>query len=136
MSLAGVNFLAVIVAGILYMVIGAAWYSTYLFGNTWLKLIGKTSEEIEAQSNPMDYLYAFVGALVSAVVLSMVARATGANDLVSGALTGGLMWLGFMVPATLSFSTFAGPPYKVWALYCGYMLVAYLVMGALIGVWR
>ena len=38
----GINYWAVLVAGVAYMVLGAIWYTPALFGNAWLKAIGKT----------------------------------------------------------------------------------------------
>ena len=42
----GINIWAVLVSIVAMMVIGALWYSPVLFGNTWLRLIGKKPEEI------------------------------------------------------------------------------------------
>lgn len=134
MSLQGINWLAVIVSAVLYVGIGALWYSPLLFGNLWMRLMGITAQDVQSQS-AIIYIVPAVVALITAVVLAMIIRATGATALVSGALTGGLMWLGFGATSTLSYTFFKGPPMRVWALYQGYVLVSYLVMGALIGVW-
>ena len=41
-----VNLLAVLVAGIVPMVVGALWYGP-LFGKRWLQLMETTAEEIQ-----------------------------------------------------------------------------------------
>ncbi len=38
----GLNLVAVLVAAIVSMVIGAAWYSPALFANQWMGYIGKS----------------------------------------------------------------------------------------------
>ena len=52
-SFTSVNWLAVLVGTVLSMALGALWYGP-LFGQYWLKLIGKTEEELE--SNPIMYV--------------------------------------------------------------------------------
>ena len=42
-----VNYLAVLVAAIVSMVIGGLWYSPLLFGNVWMKLSGITQKDVE-----------------------------------------------------------------------------------------
>jgi hypothetical protein len=43
----GVNYLAVLVAAILNMIIGGLWYSPMLFGKQWAEASGMTPEMIE-----------------------------------------------------------------------------------------
>ena len=40
------SLIAIVVAAVAGMVIGALWYSPLLFGNAWLKAIGKTEDEL------------------------------------------------------------------------------------------
>lgn len=135
MSLESINILAVIVAAVLYMIVGALWYSPLLFGNLWIRLLGKTSEEIGANTSPTIYLFPMVGAVVAALVLSLISHALGVKTLVDGAALGGLVWLAFVATSTLTYTVFEGPPQSVWLLYNGYQLVAYVLMGALLGAW-
>lgn len=125
-----VNFLTVILGGVIYMVIGAVWYSPLLFGNMWLRFIGKKAEDIQA--HPTDYLYAFAAALVMAFMLALFAAAVGADDLIEGAEVGVLAWLGFVAASNLVYSIFEGPPYKVWGLFIAYELVSMMIIGAIV----
>ena len=52
-SFTSVNWLAVIVGTVVSMALGTLWYGP-LFGKTWLRLIGKSPEEIE--SEPTMYM--------------------------------------------------------------------------------
>lgn len=130
-----VNFLAVIVGGVLYMIVGALWYSPMLFGNYWMKQIGKTVEEIQ-QSSPLEYGYAFVAALLSTFMLAVFMKALGAATLTDGLMAGGLVWLGFVATTTLTYTIFEGPPKTVWMLYQGYQLLMLLIVGGLLGAWQ
>ena len=43
-----INYWAVLVAAVAYMILGAIWYSPILFGSAWMRLIGKTKEQAMA----------------------------------------------------------------------------------------
>ena len=42
------NYLAIIIAGILNMAIGAAWYSPMLFAKPWMKAMGFDQKAMDA----------------------------------------------------------------------------------------
>jgi len=44
LSLTGINWLAVIVAGIVAWVVGAIWYAPPVFGNRWMEMMGMKME--------------------------------------------------------------------------------------------
>jgi hypothetical protein len=134
MPLSQVNWLAVLVAAILNMILGMAWYSPVLFGNTWLRLIDKKVEDIPSPG--MVYVFTFVGYLVAASVLAVIVKALGSPTLLDGTLAGLVVWLGFVVTMTYTYTSFEGPNKRVWALYIGYQLVAFVGMGALFAVWK
>ena len=48
MQTTGVNYLAVLVAGIVYFALGAVWYARPVFGKAWMEGVGKTEEQIKA----------------------------------------------------------------------------------------
>lgn len=136
MTFPQINILAAIVGAVITMVLGMAWYSPMLFGNRWLKLIGKTMEQLQGQNAPVIYLFTFVGYLIAALVLAVVVKLFGANTLVDGVIAGGVVWLGFVATSTYTYTTFEGPPKGVWAIYMGYQLIAFGIMGALLAVWK
>ena len=48
------NYWAIIVATLAGMIVGALWYSPLMFSGTWLRLIGKTSDEIRDEGLRAD----------------------------------------------------------------------------------
>jgi Protein of unknown function (DUF1761) len=133
MNLPSVNLLAVIVSAVVTMIIGALWYSPMLFANTWLRLINKNMEDVRGDATM--YAGTFVAALLAAYVLAVVIRALGATTLINGILVGILTWLGLVAAPTFTYATFNGPNRQVWMLFAGYQLVAFVIMGAILGVW-
>ena len=73
-----VNLLAVLVAGIVPMFVGALWYGP-LFGKRWLQLMETTAEEIQEKGiNPLKtYGVSFLLALVTAFILAQLFAGMG-----------------------------------------------------------
>lgn len=136
-----VNYLAVLVAAVVNMAIGYAWYGP-LFGKKWIALMQFTPESMaEARNKGMtkSYLITFVGALVMAYVLyHTIAFAFGFMQ-VSGAVaalsSGFWMWLGFVMPVTLGKVIWEGKSWPLWAIDNGYYLALLLINSAIIGAW-
>ena len=78
MSQVHINWLAVVVAALVPMVLGAIWWAPPVFGNVWMQLIGKKPEDLRTGSMPQAYAMMFVSALVMSFVLAHVLRWAGA----------------------------------------------------------
>lgn len=132
LAFADVNWLAVVMAAVINMFVGFLWYGP-LFGETWMRLIGKSADEIESDSSM--YVVSTIAALVSAYVLALLVGLSGASTPVNGAIVGAVVWIGIGATGTLVYTTFEGPPRSVWSLHGAYQLVVFLVQGALFATW-
>ena len=141
-----VNYLAVLAGALSNMVIGFLWFGP-LFGKQWIGLMGfdpAKAEEMKTQAKAKGmgkyYAGAFVGALVMSYVLAHSIEFAGFYMLVDGVKaglsTGFWMWLGFIVPVTLSSVIWEGKSWKLWMFNLAYWLVALLAMGAIIAGWK
>jgi len=137
MAEVNVNYWAVLVAGVVYFVLGGLWYSPILFAKPWMAALGKTAEQIRQQGGAVGaYVISFIGSLISAFVLAMFVRMQAPASLQSGLTTGFFVWFGFV-------ATTVAPPYfyedrskKIYLMYAGYTLVGFLLMGGLLSVWQ
>src|SRR5258705_3544017 len=120
-----VNYLAVLVCGIVSMIIGSLWYGP-IFGKQWMALMGITPEKMAEQKQKgksamfKSYGLMFVGSLIMAFVLSH-ALVFGNAYLKTSGLSAGLMvgffnWLGFIAPVTLGSILWEGQSLKLWIL--------------------
>ena len=125
------NWLAVIIAVIANMVIGALWYGNWAFGKSWMKLSGHTMGE-GMQVGPL-YALTALAALVQAITMSWFLGQTGANSGAAGAIIGLYVGLGFVASAMFAEVLFAGRPPRLYAITAGYSVVAAIVQGAIIG---
>lgn len=130
-----VHYLAVIVAAVINMAIGAAWYSPALFGKAWSKLIGQKPEAMR-QNAGTGYMVSTIGALLQAFVLANVVRDTGLTTAFRGALLGFWLWLAFVAVCVATDVVFAHRSWKLWKINAGYFLVVLVINGALLAVWR
>ena len=131
-SFASVNWLAVLVETVVSMALSALWYGP-LFGQLWLRLIGKSEDELE--SDPTMYIKTALAALIAMIFLNLGVVAFGASGFLSGMLVAVLIFVGFGATATFVYTTFEGPTEKVWFLYAAYQLVIYLIMGGVFAIW-
>ena len=132
-SMSGINWLAVVVGVVVSNVVGFLWYGP-LFGNTWLRIIGKKREDIEA--SPSMYAVTAVASLVTMVVLAMIVAAFGAETFVDGLVAGAVAFIGLGATATFVFTTFSGPPVGAWLLLAAYQLLVHGVMGGVFATWK
>ena len=127
------NWLAILVAAFVPVVLGALWYSPVLFARPWMRAVGRSAEELTGAS--LGYALSAVGAIVTSYVLARVIRWAEVDDLWNGALVGLLLWLGFVATVVAVQTYFGGRSRTLWVIDAGYWLASLLVMGAIHGVW-
>ncbi|MGH2606274.1 MAG: DUF1761 domain-containing protein [Anaerolineales bacterium] len=131
-SLAGINWLAVVVGVVVSNALGFLWYGP-LFGQTWAKALGKKMEEL--QGSPTMYVVTIVASFITMVVLAAAVAAFGSANLIEGAVVGALLWFGIGATQSYVGATFEGRPMAVWQISALYNLVVFVVMGAVFAAW-
>lgn len=128
----GSNYAAIVVAAVVYMAVGFIWYSEWVLGRVWLKLM----KEITPGRMVIGHLVTFILALVLAYVLSYFLRHLHVHTFYYGAFVGFLAWVGFIVPSQMAAVVYAAKPVKLFLVEAGYYLVALILMGGILGVWN
>jgi hypothetical protein len=134
-TFAKVNIWAVVLAGVSYLIVGALWYSPLLFGKQWIQLNGFTDEDFKTNKPMwMITLVSFLSATVSAFVISWI---LGVNSSATfGAIIGGGIAFFWITMSKLTNVLFENQPVKLFLIHAGFDLVAFMVMGAIVGHWR
>ncbi len=138
-ALSGMNWLAVIVATIVYFALGALWYSPIAFGKPWQRAIGWDEAQQQGGTSPMIYAGPALFALVSTIATAMLANATGSTDVGSGVVLGLVIGIGFGLALTAYEALFAPnrPGPWVWFAITGsYHLIGLLVAAVIVSAWR
>ncbi len=128
-----INWIAVIVAALVPMALGAVWYSPALFVHSWMRAVGKTQEDVSGARR--GYAVAAVSALAMAYVLARVVDYAAATTIGEGLLVGLFAWAGFVLTTTAVNGIFAGRPLSLYLIDSGYHGVSLLVMGAILAAW-
>ena len=131
-SLAGINWLAVIVGVVVSNVLGFLWYGP-LFGQTWAKALGKKMEDL--QGSPTMYVVTIVASFLTMVVLAAAVAAFGSASLIEGAVVGAVLWFGIGATSAYVSTTFEGKNPRVFTLNALYNLAVFVVMGAVFAAW-
>jgi len=128
-----VNWLAVILAAVANVVIGTVWYLPQVFGKQWAALTGR---ELNTSPNPMLYVIAILGALITAYVLALVfavvMTARGPVSFIDGIVIGLIASIGFQVTSQAVGGAFEGRSWTLFAINAGNSLVSFAVMGAIL----
>jgi len=138
MALPQVNYLAVLVSGIAIFMLGGLWYSPALFAKPWMRLVGKTEEELRAASPNVAGSYAavFLCGLITAYCLAIVLNHFAPLTLARGIGAAVLCSVGFFGVTTFGSALFSGAPRALWLLNWGYNLVAFVVAAVILTLWR
>lgn len=135
MNGARVNYIAVVATAVLYWLIGAVWYSPWLFASQWLALIGKNMDELK-KNGSMPYVGAFLANLVIAYVLARIVIYGRAQTLFKGFQIGLILSLAFVATTSLTVYLYEGRSLQLFLINAGYPVAGMSVMGTILAVWR
>lgn len=127
------NWLAVLVAAIVHMVIGSLWYGP-IFGNVWMKAVGKTRETLGNPVVPMitSMVMNVLMTIGCAIILNNIAGLT----LGTGILIGLIIGLLFVTAASFTSNAFDGANKMLPVLFGGYQTVAMTLVALILTLWR
>ena len=132
-----INWLAVVAAGVVNMVVGFLWYGP-VFGKIWKGLMGFTDESLKSMKmKPMTAMvYGFVASLIMAYVLSHFAFISGAIGVAGAWSLAFWIWLGFLATNTIGSYLWEGKPFKLFLFNAAAQLVSIFLMALVLVFWR
>jgi hypothetical protein len=126
-----VNWLAIVIAAVVSMAIGAVWYN--VLGKQWMAALGKSKEQFNT-ADWTPFAWGFAVELVMAYFIALITPALfGSTDIWNGILAGAHMWVGFGITALILNHRYQGLPWKLTAIDGGYLLLALVSQGIVIG---
>ncbi len=130
--MASINWLSVLVAALSSFVIGGLWYGP-LCGKPWMSASGMTREKGKQGNPPLIFGGAFV---LNLLIAAGIAVLLGANHSALLGLHTGLFSALFFTATSLGvIYLFEMRSLKLWLVNAGYQVVAFAVMGTIIGAW-
>lgn len=134
-AFAELNWLAVLVAGLVYFVIGAVWYTDALMGRQYRTALG-LDPDAKATPDPTPLVINLVGWLVSALALGLVATAVDADGVAEGIILGLVVGVGVVLTQMLVTTTYEGRGNALFKVNAPYVIIGYIVMGVILATWR
>jgi hypothetical protein len=137
-TLGDLNWLAVIVAAIVWYAVGAVWYMPAVFGKPWMRSIGWDPDASPPAMTPVTYAIPLLAMVVGTAGIGMLAVATATDTFGEGLVLG--LVLGVAISTVLFVVTAVFDPLRpepvtwVWTTG-GYHLVGILVASVILAVW-
>jgi hypothetical protein len=137
MAFPHVNYLAVLVSGVVIFLLGGLWYSV-LFKKPWIRLMGIPEEKMKEGSGAMPFLFlmAFLCGLLTAYIEAIVINHFPPPTLARGVFVGTLMWVGFAAPTSFATAIFSMTKKPLWFINSAYNWVSFVAAGMILSVWR
>jgi hypothetical protein len=130
-----VNHLAIVASALIQWLLGALWFSPVLFAKPWTAMVNAPQEN-KHKSMVAGMITSFIVSLVLSFVLVHILHWAGALTFGRGALVGFILWAGFIAAPLSAGYIYESRPFKLFAINTGYWLVALLISGGLLAVWR
>lgn len=136
LELDGINIWAVVVVWLIYMFVGAFWYSKMGFAKQWTKYT-----KIDILKIPTDEANKIIGfvalsALVQASALAIVLNSLGVDSLYEGIKAGLVLWLGFTGATTVGVTLYQRRSWKFLWLNSSYFLVVMSIGSIILTIWQ
>lgn len=134
MDYLNVNWLAVLLAMIASMALGAAWYM--ILSKQWIAATGKTTEQIQAGSGGQatPFIWGAVMQLVMAYFLALLTpMILGEMSVANAVIVGIHLWVGFILTSMILNHRYQGMSWSLALIDGGYLLGVVVVQGVVLG---
>lgn len=125
-----IDVLPALVAATAAFVLGGLWYGP-LFGRAWARAVDVDPDVI----HPVVYAVGFLCYLLLAGSLSVLAHWAGVGSALQGMVLGGVAWLGIALALGVNTALFSGRSRTVIWIDGLFQLVAFLLVGGILGAW-
>ena len=126
--------LGIVLSSIASIVVGALWYSPWMFGPLWMRETGLTEAKMKNMSTtPAQAItIAIILGIVFAIFVNILFTWIGVRTVAQGALLGAACCVTFFCVPLLVHSVFEDSSKKAWAIYALHELVLATIIGAIV----
>ena len=130
------NYLAIIVAWLINITIGAYWYSPAGFQKLWSKLSGVDMMKIPKNEANRAIGFVALSALIQSIVLAVVLNSMDITTALKGLEAGLLLWIGFTAVTTIDNTLYSRLSLKLWWLNASFFLVVMSINSIVLAIWQ
>ncbi len=137
MTVPEINYVAVVLATLSSMIVGAVWYTPKVFGTYWMKQSGIDPNDGGPFVRPLvvTLVVSFITAWVLAGAAYISLQFYGGSFFWNTVLTAVILWAGFTAARFVTHDQFDRRPPGLTILNCAHELVTLVVMAIIIGLW-
>ncbi|MBB6174183.1 hypothetical protein HNR23_004243 [Nocardiopsis mwathae] len=131
------NWIAIVVAALVYFGLGAVWFARPVFGKAWMRAIDWAGDDEEKPGAAM-YIGPLVVCLIQVIVLAMLLAAVGVAAVGEGIALALLVGVGLSASALFVAGYFdpKKPQPMVWfGITAGYHVVGLAIAGLILSLW-
>ena len=125
-----VDLLTVFIAAIIFVILSGFWYSSFLFGDIWLRL--KNIKKRDVKGKALFFLGRLLIALVIGYFLAFFEGYLGVSSFWDGVIAGFLIWVGFILTVQITNFLWVPQGFKLFLIDTSFWLVSLLIMGGVI----
>jgi len=129
------NYLAIIAATFVNVILGSWWYSPAGFGKKWSKITGVDMMKSSKEETRKAIIIVFFGSIIQSVVLAVVLKSLGATLFTDGIMAGFVLWLGFVAATSIGDDLYSRRGWKFWWLNSSFFLIVMIINGVILSVW-
>ena len=129
-----VNFLSILLAGIVSVIIGFVWYHPRVFGGVWMRMVGVTPEMAERGKKKMPLMatLAVLASMLTAYVMTYFGIAWNVFDIIGAIELGFWCWVGFVAPTMLGIILWEQKSFKLYLINALFWLVSFIAMAVVL----
>jgi len=128
------NFAAIFVAALLSFALGGLWYSPLLFAKAWMNEAGLSEQK--TRDAPMGRIFGLAGLASLVMAFNLAAFIGPKASLGFGLFAGAAAAIGWVAMSLGVIYLFEQRSLKLWLINSGYQMLAYTLMGGVLGVWK
>lgn len=126
-----VTYSAVLIAALVYFILGSIWYAPFLFGHRSVKHDEACPTDKECCGcHVISYAGEFILDLVIAYILAVVIQLSQATEITEGMSVAIWMWIGFVATTHFSAVLWGRKTLKSFFIHACFMLIGFMAMGA------
>lgn len=135
MDMSTINWMAVAVAAVSNFVLGGLWYSKMLFGKAWQEENNLTDDDLKRGNMAKIFGLSFLWSVIMSFNLAMFLN-DSKTDTAWGMTAGFLAGFGWVAMAIFTIGLFEHKSWRYMLINAGYMVVSFVLMGFILGIWR
>lgn len=137
-AIGNINWFAIPVGALIFMIVGAFWYSGIGFGKAWMGEMNLTEEDIKEGSPPAAMAKSFVTSLITTFGFAflMAQPPFSGADWIGGAKIGFFLSFFFGTVAVFPNYAFEMRTIRHWLIHAGYLWTVFILLGMLLASWR